>query len=108
MKYVKETNSRLKSHITIISPSQVIILFVLLKQYCVWCLFRVIWCKIAYPNSERFRKPHSEKKRKTTFQNKYFIIILSGKTTDHTFHLTFTCSKSTIETLEKGVKYVQS
>ena len=23
-------------------------------------------------------------------------------------HLTFTCSKSTIETLEKGVKYVQS
>ena len=24
------------------------------------------------------------------------------------FHLTFTCSKSTIESLEKGVKYVQS
>ena len=26
----------------------------------------------------------------------------------HNFQLKFTCSKSTIETLEKGVKYVQS
>ena len=27
---------------------------------------------------------------------------------DQCFQLTFTCSKSTIETLEKGVKYVQN
>ena len=42
--------------------------------------------------------------------------MLEAKSGDDNFHyhtpyysqLTFTCSKSTIETLEKGMKYVQS
>ena len=35
-------------------------------------------------------------------------VITFVKVEKVTFQLTFTCSKSTIETLEKDVKYVQS
>ena len=37
------------------------------------------------------------------YNNTYMFVRLNSLT-----HLTFTCSKSTTETLEKGVKYVQS
>ena len=37
-----------------------------------------------------------------------FILCHNGFKFQHTTQLTFTCSKLTIETLEKGVKYVES
>ena len=36
------------------------------------------------------------------------MLILYSDKTCTTWYVTFTCSKSTIETLVKGVKYVQS
>ena len=36
------------------------------------------------------------------------LLNLRGEKTNCTVQLTFTCSNPTIETLEKGVKYVQS
>ena len=41
---------------------------------------------------------------KSTFFTGHFLVAAS----EETAQLTFTCSKSKIETLEKGVKYVQS
>ena len=41
------------------------------------------------------------------FQNTYELQVLSFYPTEVIFQLTFTCSKSTAETIEKAVKYVQ-
>ena len=45
--------------------------------------------------------------RFAAFQNTYVLQLLSFYPTEAIFQLTFTCSKSTTETIEKAVKHVQ-
>ena len=42
------------------------------------------------------------------YGHKYYQFFSRFVFSDSIYQLTFTCSKSTIETLERGVKYIQS
>ena len=63
--------------------------------------------------SNRFRKPEHDKPFKSPKQH-HDIAVITGKLLSinkylqKASQLTFTSSKSTIEKLEKGVRYVQS
>ena len=72
-----------------------------------------IWAKLLKNTYERI---HFLAKRNLllfsqNFQNTYFpehLSVAASKTWEDISQVTFTCSKSTVETLEQGVKYVQS
>ena len=56
-------------------------------------------------------KKHGVKKQSSSDAGVHYIIrfnLAHFETANEITQLIFTCSKSTIETLEKGVKYVQS
>ena len=52
--------------------------------------------------------PHQVLKDDCVFELCYSYLTPSEHAKDKVFQLTFTCSKLTIETQEKGMKYVQS